>query len=870
VNREDILKSISDTEKHQGIRLDLSKRGVTQLPKKIAQLKNLRILDLSSNQLEGLPDEFTELENLTQLDLSYNELKGLPENFVRLRNLTHLNLSCNKFVEIPEAVFQLRNLSHLHIVSNRLSGIPENIAQIRQLKVLDLSSNKIVRLPGEFEYLRNLSSLNMKDNQLTELPGEISCLKDLTQLNLNFNQLTELPRGIIHLRNLTQLYVMSNQLAELPKGMGQLKNLTQLDMKNNQLSEVNEDITYLENLTFLNLSFNRLIELPKTIARLKNLIYFHAGYNQLISLPKEIGQLQNLFYLDIKCNLLSEIPREIAQLKKLKRLEVEDNPLTFPPVEIVNQGISATMDYLKKMDEGGQTLYEGKLLVVGQGGVGKTCLIRRLIRDEYSDEEPSTEGIDIYPWEISAPKDPNKRVTLNIWDFGGQEIYHATHQFFLTRRSLYLLVWDARQEEEYGRIDYWLKTIETFAEDSPVMLVMNKSDERVKYLNFKELKKRCPQLVVSGRVSAKKGVGVRGLRKLLREQAWKLPLMGTFWPPSWLTVRRTLETDGRYQMLYDDYLKLCEARGIKENEARTLSRYLHDLGIILHFQDDSLLKDTIILKPEWGTDAVYKVLDARSVQQRNGILYESDLKDIWTDQTLYPPDKYATILRLMANFELAFPIGEEKGHIVAELLPVNEAEYGWNPEDCLRFEYHYDFLPAGLITRLIVRMHGFVIQRDGKYLCWREGAYFKYARSEARIKVSLFTKIAAVQIKGPERKEFLAKIRSHFDSLHSTIKKIRFKEKIPCTCTQGCEYRFDYNFLLKCEEKQKKTQTCQVSIEEVNIAELLDGIEKPEVRQARLREKMADSYPKVGKPPEKEPPPENKKWYLRILPLGKK
>ncbi len=870
MSQEDILKSISNTEKNQGVRLDLSKRGVTQIPKKIAQLKNLRILDLSSNQLDGLPDEFTELENLTQLDLSYNELTGLPADFARLRNLTHLNLSCNKLREIPSTVFQLRNLTHLHIVSNRLTGIPGNISQLGQLRMLDLSSNQIAGLPKEIEYLRNLSSLNLKNNQLSELPGEIACLKELAQLNLNYNQLSELPRGIIHLRNLTQLYVMSNQLTRLPKGMGQLKKLTQLDMKNNQLSEVNEDITYLENLTFLNLSFNRLIELPKKIVCLKNLIYLHAGYNQLISLPKEISQLQNLFYLDIKCNLLSEVPREIAQLKKLKRLELEDNPLIFPPVEIVNQGISAVMDYLKKMDDGGQTLYEGKLLVVGQGGVGKTCLIRRLIQDEYSDEEPTTEGIDIYPWEISAPDDPDKRVTLNIWDFGGQEIYHATHQFFLTRRSLYLLVWDARQEEEYGRIDYWLKTVETFAEDSPVILVMNKSDERVKYLNFKELKKRYPRLAVSGRVSAKKGVGVRGLRKLLREQAWKLPLMGTFWPPSWLAVRRALETEGRYQMLYDDYLKICESRGIRENEARTLSRYLHDLGIILHFQDDALLKGTIILKPEWGTDAVYKVLDARSVQQRNGILYESDLKEIWTDQSVYPPDKYATILRLMENFELAFPIGEGNGHIVAELLPVREEEYGWNSEDCLWFEYHYDFLPAGLITRLIVRMHAFLIQQEGKYLCWREGAYLKYARSEARIKVSFFTRIVTVQIQGPERKEFLAKIRSHFDSLHSTIKKIRFKEKIPCTCMPGCEYRFDYNFLLRCEEKRKKTQTCQISVEEVNIVRLLDGIEGHEVRQARFSEKMADTYPKVGKPSETEPPPKNKKWYLRILPIGKK
>ena len=40
---------------------------------------------------------------------------------------------------------------------------------------------------------------------------------------------------------------------------------------------------------------------------------------------------------------------------------------------------------------------------------------------------------------------------LAVWDFGGQEIYHATHQFFLTDQSLFVLVWSARADFEHGR-----------------------------------------------------------------------------------------------------------------------------------------------------------------------------------------------------------------------------------------------------------------------------------------------------------------------------------------------------------------------------------------------------------------------------------
>ncbi|WP_207681591.1 COR domain-containing protein [Desulfonema magnum] len=853
-------------ERRETIELDLSKRGIKKLPKKITRLTNLKILDLSYNELTEVPGEIAQLKNLRILDLSYNKLTQVPREIARLRNLTQISLSNNKLKALPEEFAQLGNLTFLNLSFNQLAKVPKEITQLKNLMQLDLKNNQLRELPLEISELKKLIQLDLKNNKLMELPVKIAELKNLRQLNLNCNQLSRLPGNIAQLRNLTQLYLMKNRLTELPEEIAHLTNLQQLDLKNNLLIKLPRRISELKNLTFLNLSYNQLVEFPKQIFELKSLIYLYIGFNQLIELPGQIIHLKNLFYLDISFNLLTELPREIAELEKLKRLEVDDNPLTLPPVEIASQGLPAIVDYFKKMSKGGQTLYEGKLLILGQGGVGKTCLMRRLTMDKYSEGQITTEGIDIHPWEISAPDDFETQMILNVWDFGGQEIYHATHQFFLTQRSLYILVWDARQEEEYGRIDYWLKTIETFAEESPILLVMNKSDERIKHLNFNDLKQRCPQLVVSGRVSAKTGAGMVPLKNFIRKQAWKLPLMGTFWPPSWVSVRRTLETDTRYQMPYQEYLDRCTQYDIEENEARSLSHYLHDLGIILHFQDDDLLKKTIILKPEWGTDAVYKVLDSRVVQARNGILYNKDLPNIWKDPELYPRKKYATILRLMAKFELAFPIDRGDGHVVAELLPSREAEYDWHPpRDFLQFEYHYEFLPAGLITRLIVRMHDFLIQREGKHLCWREGAYFKYRGSQAMVRINPYDKIALIQIYGANKQELLMLIRSHFAALHKTIKKIRFKEKIPCICSPGCRYRFDYNFLLKCEEKGKMTQTCQISVEEVQVEQLLDNIEKSELRQKRLEEKMEDQYPSGAKPTNRILPPKVKKWYLRKL-----
>ncbi|MEA5535424.1 COR domain-containing protein [Crocosphaera sp. XPORK-15E] len=69
-------------------------------------------------------------------------------------------------------------------------------------------------------------------------------------------------------------------------------------------------------------------------------------------------------------------------------------------------------------------------------------------------------------------------------------------------------------------------------------------------------------------------------------------------------------------MNFDEYLNICQQQGFKRLEDKLqLSGYFPDLGVFLHFQNDDLLKKTIILNTAWGTDAVYKVLDNETVKK---------------------------------------------------------------------------------------------------------------------------------------------------------------------------------------------------------------------------------------------------------------
>jgi small GTP-binding protein len=755
--------------------LNLSENRLKTLPAEIVELKNLTKLYLSGNQLETLPAEIVELKNLTKLYVYRNRLKTLPAEIVELKNLTELNLSGNRLKTLPAEIVELKNLTKLYLSTNRLKRLPAEIVELKNLTELNLSGNRLKRLPAEIVELKNLTKLYLSRNRLKTVPAEIVELKNLTELNLSGNQLETLPAEIVELKNLTELNLSGNQLETLPAEIGKLKNLTTLYLTYNQLKRLPSEIVELKNLTRLNLSRNRLETLPAGIVELKNLtelslsgnqletlpaeigklknlttLYLHG--NQLETLPAEIGQLTNLTELSLSGNRLETLPAEIVELKNLTKLYLSGNPLELPPPEIANQGIVAIFEYLRQLSEEVIEHNEAKMILVGQGDVGKTCLAKRLIYDKFI-EDKSTEGIDILEWSIAAPTADEEEIKLNVWDFGGQEIYHATHQFFLTKRSLYLLVWNARKSQDYEHIYYWLHTIEAFGEDSPIVLVLSKRNERDDDLNMKELREKFPQIVDLYKIDSEDGKGIPALKDIISKTAWHLPHMRTQWIGSWYNVRERLEQDGRNWIGYEEFKQICQSEGLNNKQTDILDEYLHDLGVIIHFRDRLELRNMVILNPEWATKAVYKILDTVSVKKHGGILLHSELDQIW-DSGIYPQDIFSKLLGLMNKFELAFELPDKNSHLVAELLPKTEPEFGWDETNNLRFYYSYGFLPAGVITRFIVLTHEDLEDKpDGTHLCWREGAVLQREGTRALVKVKPLKKLIEIKINGSRKRE---------------------------------------------------------------------------------------------------------------------
>jgi Ras of Complex, Roc, domain of DAPkinase/Leucine rich repeat len=178
--------------------------------------------------------------------------------------------------------------------------------------------------------------------------------------------------------------------------------------------------------------------------------------NQLSQLPPEIIQLQNLTHLGLNANQLTTLPVEIAQLQHLVHLDLAYNPLNSELAAAYENGMETFLAYLRAQAEASITLNEAKLILVGEGKVGKSSLLGALRGDPWVEGRPTTHGIEIKSVHITHQ---NTEITLNAWDFGGQDVYRPTHQLFFSAPAIYLVVWKPREGKKQGFVKEWITLI---------------------------------------------------------------------------------------------------------------------------------------------------------------------------------------------------------------------------------------------------------------------------------------------------------------------------------------------------------------------------------------------------------------------------
>jgi hypothetical protein len=519
-------------------------------------------------------------------------------------------------------------------------------------------------------------------------------------------------------------------------------------------------------------------------------------------------------------------PEIAAELSVTTGIFIEPRELEDPPLEIVRRGEDAIKLYFRERHLGDLPLNELKVILVGNGGSGKTSLVKRIVEEQFDPEEPQTHGISIRQWIINAA---GRDVTLNFWDFGGQEIMHATHQFFLSKRSVYILLLDGRKDEDP---EYWLQHIESFGSDSPIFLVLNRIDEHPAFdVNRRFLKTKYKGIVDFFRVSCATSVGIRELTFSLGKELQNVPMLQTRWPQSWFNVKRELDSLDTPFLTLGQYKLLCERQHIVDaTNQDVLVDFLHDLGVVLHFKDISLL-DTHVLDPRWVTEGVYRIINSESLAKRNGLLPLNQVNKILSSSkngAVFPAEKHVYIIDLMLKFELCYRVGD-KAILVPDLLDIQEPPLDFDLNDSLQFIFEFGYLPKSIMPRFIVRMHG-DIKRD---LRWRTGVLLedKGLRTTALVRTDEKAKRIFVAVHGQHKRDYFSVIRKVLTEIITSFEKLPVTEFVPLPDAK--EVLVDYRELLGHEDAAKEEIFVGRVGRGYRVRDLLSGIEKPASGDAR-------------------------------------
>lgn len=741
------------------------------------------ILDLGNCGLKTIPGEVLEMSWLEVLNLGNTYYQWDEKAKIYTKVQTKNFGPFNSLAELPTQINQLKELVNLTI-----SGKKDNIWEIRDLSQLGTMTNLQI-LSLDYTKVSDLSSLNN--------------LVNLDLLSIANTETVELSP----LFNLKNLNISGTQITDI-EILNKFKNLEELNISNNNISNI-DPISSLFNLKKLDLSRTKI--------------------NNLIPLAK----LVNLQKLELSYTLISSLAPIVSLFRKqLLECYAEGCSIKEVPSELLegNEHFNLAV-YFQEKEEGTSPLHEAKLILLGDGRSGKTSLVNRLFGKELPRETDRTLGVDVITGEYAFPLPEGGEFRLHIWDFNGQDKYKHLHQFYYTEDAIYLFVLDSgNPSTDY---DDWFQTVQLFGAESPLLIVINEFREGNGYGTFdiEHWQKRYPRLIKEHfLVNLSNGKNFDQLKNAIQFYAKSLPHAQVEYPKTWILIRQKLERlrDENF-ISFSEYLKICQENGLPEIEnALILSSLLHKIGVCLHYQQNELLRQYLILKNEWVTEALYKIIDDEKVVHKKGFFDTNDLIRIWSE-VIYTGMR-PQLLELMQEFKMAYPLPNNDEYVMPILLPLAPPS-GWEfpKEESLELFVEYDFLPKGLLNQFIVSRHADI--NEGRTLVWRNGVVLRWPDALAEVVTTKFQGRDAFAIRGQgtNRKLLLTAIIKSIRDLHSIYKGIKVSEIIPCPCS-GCsggknkQHYFDFQNIINRIEKGRNLIECDKSLEEVELLSLINNM----------------------------------------------
>lgn len=714
--------------------------------------------------------------------------------------------------DVTNDIFRLENLVDLQLLGCRLRACDLNeIDNLRELKYLVLDESEFQDFPVKIYNLKQLQTLSAMNTGVDILTEDIGNLTNLTYLGLNHTKTKKIPKVIGQLENLTSLYLGMTEVSELPDTLRNLKKLEYLALWETPLMELPEWICELSELKGLFLGRARKISfLPEKIGKLKKLQKLYIDATAIKELPESFGELTALEELQVGNTAIRRFPN-MEKLKNLHVCNLDNMTLERIPIEFINSDMEIRMedDYSENVLSLYKTrllcqpislfthekdfirsyyaekkihLNETKVVFLGDGEAGKSHIIERIKEDNYQlkqFQQESTPGIAISQKHCTIE---DENVCLQIWDFGGQEIMHSMHRFFLTERTLYVVVVNARDNTQDERAKYWLNNVKNFANGCPVIIVLNKMDQNpTASINERLLMDDYPQIIKTLKISALND----SKEKFSQLTKTIISIVKTFdsyamdFPISWNNIKMIL-TEMKENYITDPlYRKICCENGVEDEQIQNwLLDWFHDLGVSFNYRKkDELLGGYMVLKPTWITNAIYVILFNGREYSNNGIISIANIIELLkkppraVTDIMYNITEVPYILGVMRRFEISYSI-DDKYEFIPMMCDRNQHEDAalFMQKECLEYYMEYEYLPNNVLHKLMIKM-----QDDlDKSKIWLTGAILYSCDENISALVRMHNNRIEIYINSTDnvvypKKEYLNEIRKNLLNINREL-----------------------------------------------------------------------------------------------------
>ncbi|MEO1257325.1 MAG: COR domain-containing protein [Bacteroidota bacterium] len=443
------------------------------------------------------------------------------------------------------------------------------------------------------------------------------------------------------------------------------------------------------------------------------------------------------------------------------------------PEEIRKQGAAAVGQYLEELVRGAKNLNESRIIILGEKGAGKTCIARKLVDPKagMTTADESTRGVDTLTWELEE-----EDLKVRIWDFAGHVVTHAVHQFFLSERCLYVVVYDGRTEKR-NRLEYWLDHMKNHGGNSEAIILVNERDRHRVNIPINYLKEK---YAIAGFYSLDVKNDKKELNKFRSDIAdyiknnpsWKNQEI----PKSYYSVKEELEKvfdpDGKRQgpehIKKEVFETIAEKYEVKDSQR--LLKDLHALGVSLWY-DEMEEYDTLILNPEWISEGVYQIINWVNEAKEYSIKL-SDFETVFAEnKKRFSKNKHRFLFKLIKHYELAY---ESKNgrliipHLLPEDQPAKLPEFLSNNGLMMKYEADHP-LPPNTISRFIVRHNEQIRKEKNNYLVWKYGVILQDGKGSLAL-VRERDRTIEISVKGKDKTNYISQLRKTLNNIFESYK----------------------------------------------------------------------------------------------------